>query len=104
MRVVGTEKLLSFAATHPNTRSWIQGWLAEARDANWRTPHDVKARFPSVSFLAKNFLIFNVKGNEHRMVAQISYQSKVMVVKWIGTHQEYDRVNWEKRNDEAHGN
>jgi mRNA interferase HigB len=101
MRVVGTDKLLEFANKHPPARSWTRAWLAEARDAKWQNSQDIKGKYPSASFLAGNRVIFNVKGNDYRMVADVAYRAGVLVVKWIGTHAQYSRINWEDVKNET---
>lgn len=57
----------------------------------WRTPQDVKGMYATASFLAGNVVVFNVKGNRYRMVTLIAYHTGTIIVRWIGTHAEYDR-------------
>jgi mRNA interferase HigB len=96
MRVVGTEKLHAFSFAHANSRAWLSNWLSDSRSSTWNNSHDIKLRYPSASFLSANQVIFNVKGNDYRLVTQIAYQKKIVVIKWIGTHAEYSKVNWEQ--------
>ena len=101
MKVHGLDKLDDFASKHPPARAWISAWLADARDATWLSSHDIKFRYPAVSFLAGNRVIFNVKGNDYRMVSNVAYRMGIVVVTWIGTHAEYSKINWEVRQNEA---
>lgn len=101
MRVVGTDKLSEFLALHPPARTWVRTWLADARLATWGTPNDVKFRYSTVSFLPDNMVIFNVKGNDYRLVTQVAYKTKIVAIRWIGTHAEYSKINWEKWKNEA---
>ena len=91
MRVVGREKLEQFCAAHADCRKWIGVWLADAKGSRWRTPQEVKDKYSSASFLNKNMVIFNVRGNEYRLVTVVAYQTGVVVVEWIGTHAEYTK-------------
>jgi len=91
MRLVGRERLLEFERKHQDARSWIRVWVAEVREAIWKTPHDVKNRYASVSFLGTNQVIFNVCGNKYRMECIITYETNSVVVAWIGTHAEYSK-------------
>lgn len=100
MRILGVKRLDEFCAKHPPGRSWIRSWLAETKGSTWNTPHDVKRRFPSASFVG-GLIVFNVKGNDYRLVAQVAYQTRVVVVKWIGTHHDYSSINWEKVSNET---
>lgn len=89
MRVVGREELQRFSVKHPDCRSWISNWLADAQSATWRTPQDIKDRYVAASFLAENVIVFNVRGNEYRLVTRVAYRTGTVVVLWIGKHSEY---------------
>lgn len=91
MRILGRGKLDAFLRTHADARAWIENWIGEAERVRWRTPQDIKRLYPSASFLAENVVIFNVKGNRYRMETLIAYHTATVIVRWIGTHAEYDR-------------
>ena len=91
MRVLGREKLAEFCDKHADCRKWIANWLADASASRWKTSHDIKARYSSASFLSKNIVIFNVRGNEYRMEVQVAYNVGVVTVKWLGTHDQYTK-------------
>ncbi len=92
MRLVGRPKVELFAGTHTDARRWIEAWVAEVEEVNWKTPQDIKNRYRSASFLKGNKVVFNVKGNKYRLVCTIAYQTAVVIVDWIGTHAEYSRM------------
>ena len=91
MRLVGRKLLEDFAALHADIRGPLNAWVAEVQEANWRVPADLKARFPSASFLADNRVVFNVKGNNYRVEVKLSYDINVVLVLRIGTHSEYSK-------------
>jgi len=91
MRVIGTDKLYEFIRKHADSKGWLETWLSEARSGEWQSPNDIKDRYNSASILDDNRVIFNVKGNNYRMEIQVSYNTKVIVIKRLGTHAEYDR-------------
>lgn len=93
MRVIGREVLEEIARKHPDVRPQVDSWLCEAQDARWMTPMDIKARFPTASFLADNRVVFNLKGNKYRLDTKIAYQQGIIFVKRIGTHADY--AKWE---------
>lgn len=93
MRIIGSEKIDKFIKKHVDSKNWLEAWLAEARSGEWQGPNDIKARHISASILDNNRVIFNVKGNAYRMEVQVSYKNKVIAIKRLGTHPEYDR--WE---------
>lgn len=91
MKVIGMDKIDEFIQKHSGSERWLRAWLAEARNGKWQSPNDIKARYKSASILDENRVIFNVSGNNFRMEIQVSYKNKVLVIKRIGTHAEYDR-------------
>jgi len=89
MKILGRNTLSDFKAEHEDASSQIDAWEAEVSAANWEKPADVKARYGSASFLEGNHVVFNIKGNKYRLLVQITYKSKIVLVKKVGTHQEY---------------
>lgn len=90
MRVIGRKLLADFCNKHGDARDWISTWIADVEGSTWQSPHDIRKRFASVSFLGDGKAVFNVKGNRYRLVVVVAYQTQVVVVHWIGTHAEYD--------------
>jgi mRNA interferase HigB len=90
MILVGKSLLTEFARTHASIRDAIAAWALEVEGASWRSIVDVRARFPSASFIAKDRVVFNLKGNHFRVDVQINYSAQVVLVRRIGTHAEYD--------------
>ncbi len=93
MIVVGREVVAEFSRRHADVRSQLEAWLAEAEEAQWKTPSEVKRRYPKASVLAGNRVVFDFKGNKYRMVVKVSYQVQVAMVERLGTHAEYSK--WE---------
>lgn len=91
MRILGRDKLADFVVAHADARPWIENWVAEVERTQWKTPQDVKNMYASASFLADNIVIFNVKGNRYRMETLIAYNTATIIVRWIGTHAQYDK-------------
>jgi mRNA interferase HigB len=91
MTFIGREKLKQFAIKHPDALSWIETWIAEVCDNRWHGPQDIKKRYASASILPDNKVIFNIKGNSYRLEVQFAYNTGKALVKWVGTHSEYDK-------------
>jgi mRNA interferase HigB len=85
--------LREFWIKHPQAETPLRGWYAEASRADWRTPADIKAVHRAASFLANNRVVFNIKGNDYRLVAAVRYTAGVLLIRFIGTHAEYDRID-----------
>lgn len=94
VEIVGRLRLDQLATKHPDARSAVNAWVAEVAEAHWRTPSDVKARFPRASFLKENRVIFDLKGNKYRLDTTIAYQREIVVVRRAGTHAEYSKWNF----------
>ena len=73
----------------------LKAWFAEAKAANWSTPADVKAKYGSASILRNGRVVFNICGNNYRLVVRISYGGKIVYVRFVGTHPEYDDIDAE---------
>lgn len=91
MTLVGEENIQAFVARHAQALKAMQAWVAEARTSIWRTPQDIKNRYRSADFLADNRVIFDIKGNNYRLVVKVRYQGGIVLVEWVGTHAEYDK-------------
>ena len=92
MNVVGKEILEEFKRQHADARAQVDSWIAETEEALWETPNDIKQRYAAASFLPGNRVVFNIKGNSYRLDVKVAYKTKIVLVKRIGTHAEYD--NW----------
>ncbi|MBB3348343.1 type II toxin-antitoxin system HigB family toxin [Sphingomonas sp. BK069] len=73
----------------------LKAWYAEAMAAAWKTPADVKAKYKSASIVGDNRVVFNIAGNKYRLIVHINYQLQIVLVKFVGTHAEYDEVTAE---------
>ena len=71
----------------------LKAWFAEAKFAKWTCPQDVKNQYANASIVGNNRVIFNIKGNDYRLVVAIAYRMQYVYVKFIGTHTEYDKVD-----------
>ena len=95
MRVIAVKPLRLFWQQHPQAENALRGWYAEASMAKWATPADIKAVHRNASFLGNNRVVFNIKGNDYRLVVAVRYSQQLMFVRFIGTHAEYDRIDAE---------
>ena len=93
MNVVTARKLQEFWTKHPNAKGPLSAWLKIVKRADWKDTHDVKADFRSADFIEDNRVIFNIGGNNYRLVVRISYTFKQILVKFVGTHAEYDKID-----------
>ena len=95
MHVISVKTLREYWHDHPDVEQPLKAWKAEAEKANWKTPGDIKRRYPSADFLKGNRVVFNIKGNAYRLVVKIHYNTGTVFIRFIGTHAEYDRIEAE---------
>lgn len=93
MRIVAKRNLLAFCERHPAARQPVLAWYEEAVRAAWQAPQHIKDRYARASFVGRNRVVFNLKGNDYRLVVAIAYKLGIVYVKFIGTHCEYDRID-----------
>jgi mRNA interferase HigB len=93
MRIIATRTLYRFWERHPAAKPAIQVWVDEVRQARWQQPADIKAHYANASILGNRRVVFNIKGNDYRLIAAIAYGVGIVYVKFIGTHAEYDRID-----------
>ena len=89
----GRDLLAAFAKRHERARKSIAAWVAEVEQATWKTSHDVKQRYPTADPIGANRMVFDLKGNDCRLVVVTQYVAGVVVVRFVGTHAEYDRID-----------
>src|SRR5882762_8883327 len=101
MIVIGKDVIESYLADNPGhkgiktARSQYNAWLDIVVRANWHTPEDVKASYPKASILKASRVVFNIKGNDYRLVARVQYPAGVLSMRFYGTHAEYDKIDAE---------
>ena len=93
MRIIALGTLRGFWREHPDTEVPLRAWYAIARRAVWRRPAEIKVAYRSASFAANNRVIFNIKGNDYRLVVAVHYNRGLMFVRFVGTHRDYDRID-----------
>ena len=93
MRLIALGTLRNFWDRHPDAEIPLRSWYANASRGKWRRPADIKTAYRSASFIANNRVVFNIKGNDYRLVAAVHYNRGMMFIRFIGTHREYDRID-----------
>ena len=73
----------------------LKAWFQEAVKANWKKPSDIKDQYRNASFVGNDRVVFNIAGNKYRLVVAVHYKKKIIFIRFIGTHSEYDKINVE---------
>ena len=96
MRVVSKRTLRVFWERYADAEQPLLSWYREAEDADWDSPAAVKTRYRNASILGGNRVVFNIKGNSYRLVVKINYPYRMVYVRFVGTHAEYDAIDAEE--------
>ena len=91
MTIAGRQLIEKFIRKHANSKSSLSAWLEEAEEAEWKTPHDIKDRYLSADFLSGNRVIFDIGGNNYRLMVLVRYRNGLLLIQKIGTHAEYSK-------------
>ena len=93
MRIIARRALREFWERHADAEQPLRAWYHDVRRADWKMPDDVKRVYASASIVGENRLVFNIGGNKYRLVVAVNYQYRICYVRFIGTHQAYDRID-----------
>ena len=95
MRIIALSTLRAFWEKYSDAEIPLRAWHAMASRAHWKTPADIKADYRNASFTANNRVVFNIKGNDFRLVVAVRYSQGLIFIRFIGTHSQYDRIDVE---------
>ncbi len=95
MRIIALATLRTFWTAHPAAETPLRAWYALASRVNWKTPADIKAAYRHASFTGNNRVVFNIKGNDYRLVVAVRYDKELIYVRFVGTHRQYDAIDVE---------
>ncbi len=93
MQVIAKRTLKLFWTINPRAETPLRSWHSLVTAAEWTGPADIRAQFRSADFVGDNRVIFDIGGNKFRLVAHVAYAYRRVLVKFLGTHSEYDRIN-----------
>lgn len=93
MKIVHIDVIIQCYERHTIAKQAFLSWIAETRDAQWKSTIEIKQRYPSVDFLPNNRMVFNIKGKKYRLVVQINFRTAVVNIRFAGTHAEYDKID-----------
>lgn len=92
-RIYAKSTLREFWEKYPDAEQYLKSWHETAMKANWKTPSDIKKTYANASILKNGRMVFNIKGNTYRMVVKINFEMQWIFIRFIGTHNEYDKID-----------
>ncbi len=102
VRVIARSTLNGFVRNRVERRlqktlkAHLDAWYAEAAKATWKSSAELKTQYSSASIVSAERVVFNIRGNEYRLIVAINYHYQVLLILWLGTHKEYDQIDVEK--------
>ena len=96
MRIIAKRSLREFWERHPDAEEPLLAWYREVEKEDWDQPSQIKEKYRSASFVKGNRVVFNIKGNDYRLVVKINYPYRVVYVRFVGTHADYDAIDVEE--------
>lgn len=91
--MIAFKTLRAFWKDHADAEEPLKAWLADAERSSWRTPHELKIDYGNASIISDDRVVFNIKGNSYRLIVAVSYAHQIMLIKFVGTHAEYDQID-----------
>lgn len=93
MRIISRTKLKECWEQHPDCETQLKSWFREFKNGSWNGPAELKRCYPGARLLKDNRVVFNIKGNNYRIIVWINYDFQTIYIRFVGTHAEYDKVN-----------
>ncbi len=99
MRIIARRTLREFIAKRaghkdqPALKAALDAWFAEVSKANWTNSADVKRLYATSSIVSADRIVFNIKGNDYRLVVAVDFEKTIAWIKWVGTHEHYDKID-----------
>ncbi|MFK5882305.1 MAG: type II toxin-antitoxin system HigB family toxin [Sulfurospirillum sp.] len=98
MRVISKKTLKDFyeQPKYSDSKSALESWHKEVIKLDWNTPNEIKEMYRNASVIGDTKVVFNIAGNKYRLIVAINYYAKIVFIKFIGTHKQYDKINAEE--------
>lgn len=93
MRVIAKKILREFWIKYPDCEQQLKSWYNEVNSAQWKSPNEIKKEFPSLSIIENSRYVFNIKGNNYRLIVKINFSYQIVWIRFIGTHSQYDKID-----------
>ncbi len=93
MHILSKRTLREFWDRYPDAADPLDEWHRTVQRARWTTPSDIRSRYPDASILRNNRVVFNIKGNQYRLIVLVKYHRGEVYIRFVGTHAQYDRIN-----------
>ncbi|GHT66118.1 hypothetical protein AGMMS50239_27080 [Bacteroidia bacterium] len=93
MRIIAHSTLADFYLQHADSKIPLENWYHIAKKSEWNGLQDIKQQFNSVDYVGNQRYVFNIKGNDYRLVVKALFIQKIIYIRFVGTHEEYDKID-----------
>ena len=93
MRIIARSKIIEYYTEHPDAETALEDWFQKVKKAEWTCFSDIKKMFNSVDSVGNQHYVFNIRGNNHRLIVVVKFTIKTVLIRFIGTHVEYDLID-----------
>jgi mRNA interferase HigB len=93
MHIISRKALREFWTLHPDSEQALKSWYHEVKVATWETSAELTSRYPAASVINAKRVVFNIRGNNYRLIVEIHYGRQMVFIRFVGTHSEYDKID-----------
>jgi mRNA interferase HigB len=93
MRIIAKKTLREFWEQHADAEQALKAWYHDVKQAEWHSPNDIRQSYTTVSIIANNRAVFNIRGNAYRVIVAINYDYGIVYIRFVGTHRQYDQID-----------
>ncbi len=95
MRIIKEKTLKDFIERdrYQPASGQLKAWLQEVKQSNWQNSKELKTKYRNASIISSKRVVFNIKGNDFRLIVDVEYKIKLVFIVWFGTHNEYDKID-----------
>jgi mRNA interferase HigB len=93
MRIIAHRTIKEYGTQHANAKTALDSWYKTTKAARWKDLQDIKTSFNSVDYVGNQRYVFNIKGNDYRLVGKILFVQQIIYIRFIGTHEEYNNID-----------
>jgi mRNA interferase HigB len=95
MRIIKEKTLIKYCkhSKYKQAEGSLKAWIYEVRFSAWNNTNELKTKYANASIISSKRVVFNIKGNDYRLIVDIEYKLKIIFIVWFGTHEEYDKID-----------
>jgi mRNA interferase HigB len=95
MRIIKEKTLKEYCSLskYRSATGSLSAWIYEVQYSTWNNVNELKAKYRNASIINSKRVVFNIKGNDFRLVVDVEYKLKIVFIVWFGTHKEYDKID-----------